>query len=127
MQFFMNIYSKSYTVLWSFSLHHDIWHWVALKGQIKVIWCSLGCISYSVYYWTAELSGREASCWAYWCTVYTWLSFNRGRVVIYNLQSYIPVPGGGGGGTLNIYWWGCATTHPKRGVLSTGTTQKGGS
>ena len=35
-------------------------------------------------------------------------------------------PGGGGGGTRNIYWWGCAAAHPKRGVLGTGTTQKGG-
>ena len=35
-------------------------------------------------------------------------------------------PGGGGGGTLNIYWWGCAAAHPKRGVLGTGTTQKRG-
>ena len=33
----------------------------------------------------------------------------------------------GGGGTLDIYWWGCAAAHPKRGVLGTGTTQKGGS
>ena len=33
---------------------------------------------------------------------------------------------GGGGGTLNIYWWGCAEAHPKRGVLGTGTTQKRG-
>ena len=32
----------------------------------------------------------------------------------------------GGGGTLNIYWWGCAAAHPKRGVLGTGTTQKRG-
>ena len=32
----------------------------------------------------------------------------------------------GGGGTLNIYWWGGAAAHPKRGVLGTGTTQKGG-
>ena len=32
----------------------------------------------------------------------------------------------GGGGTLNIYWWGCAAAHPKRGVLGTGTTQKWG-
>ena len=31
-----------------------------------------------------------------------------------------------GGGTLNIYWWGCAAAHPKRGVLGTGTTQKRG-
>ena len=30
------------------------------------------------------------------------------------------------GGTLNIYWWGCAAAHPKRGVLGTGTSQKGG-
>ena len=32
----------------------------------------------------------------------------------------------GGGGTLNIYWWGCAAAHPKRGVLGTGPTQKKG-
>ena len=32
----------------------------------------------------------------------------------------------GGGGTLDIYWWGCAAAHPKRGVLGTGTTQKRG-
>ena len=30
------------------------------------------------------------------------------------------------GGTLDIYWWGCAAAHPKRGVLGTGTTQKKG-
>ena len=30
------------------------------------------------------------------------------------------------GGTLDIYWWGCAAAHPKRGVLGTGTTQKRG-
>ena len=34
--------------------------------------------------------------------------------------------GGGGGGTLNIYWWGCAAAHPKRGVLGTGTAPKKG-
>ena len=31
--------------IWSFSLPHDIWPWVVLKGQIKVIWCSLDCVS----------------------------------------------------------------------------------
>ena len=31
-----------------------------------------------------------------------------------------------GGGTLDIYWWGCAAAHPKRGVLGTGTTKKNG-
>ena len=35
--------------------------------------------------------------------------------------SYLPPRGGG---TLDIYWWGCAAAHPKRGVLDTGTTQK---
>ena len=40
-----------------------------------------------------------------------------------SLARYWP---GGGGGTLNIYWWGCAAAHPKRGVLGTGTTQKRG-
>ena len=39
---------------------------------------------------------------------------------------------GGGGGALSIYTGGgvppgCAAAHPKRGVLGTGTTQKGGS
>ena len=33
---------------------------------------------------------------------------------------------GGGGGTLNIYWWGCAAAHPKRGVLGTARVEKGG-
>ena len=36
------------------------------------------------------------------------------------------VEGSSPGGTLNIYWWGCAAAHPKRGVLGTGTTQKRG-
>ena len=36
--------------IWSFSLPRDIWPWVALKGQIKVIECSLGCVSYTNYY-----------------------------------------------------------------------------
>ena len=30
------------------------------------------------------------------------------------------------GGTLNIYWWGCAAPHPKRGGLRHGHNQKGG-
>ena len=30
--------------IWSFSLPHDIWPWVALKGQIKVIVCSFNFI-----------------------------------------------------------------------------------
>ena len=38
MQFFINTVIIYY--IWSFSLHHDISPWVALKGQIKVIWCS---------------------------------------------------------------------------------------
>ena len=32
-----------------------------------------------------------------------------------------------GGGTPDIYWWGCALAHQKRGVLGAGTAQKGGS
>ena len=32
-----------------------------------------------------------------------------------------------GGGTRDIYWWGCALAHQKRGVLGAGTAQKGGS
>ena len=30
------------------------------------------------------------------------------------------------GGTRDIYWWGCALEHQKRGVLGAGTAQKGG-
>ena len=33
---------------------------------------------------------------------------------------------GPGGGTRDIYWWGCALTHQKRGVLGAGTAQKRG-
>ena len=40
------------------------------------------------------------------------------------VQLYCPVPGGG---TRDIYWWGCALAHQKRGVLGAGTAQKGGS
>ena len=31
--------------IWYFSLPHDISPWVALKDQIKVSGCSLGCVS----------------------------------------------------------------------------------
>ena len=34
---------KSYTCMCSFSLPHDIWPWVSLKGQIKVIEAPMGC------------------------------------------------------------------------------------
>ena len=37
----------------------------------------------------------------------------------------LPFRPGGGGGTRNIYWWGCALAHQKRGVLGAGTFQKG--
>ena len=30
------------------------------------------------------------------------------------------------GGTRDIYWWGCALAHQKKGVLGAGTAQKGG-
>ena len=36
------------------------------------------------------------------------------------------VPRGGGGGTRDIYWWGCALAHQKRGVLCAGTAPKKG-
>ena len=42
-------------------------------------------------------------------------------------QGGVQIPGaGGGGGTRDIYWWGCALAHQKRGVLGAGTVQKGG-
>ena len=31
---------------------------------------------------------------------------------------------GGGGGTRDIYWWGCALAHHKRGVLGASTAHK---
>ena len=46
-----------------------------------------------------------------------------GFVVWYRVWSRTSQPGGG---TLDIFWWGCAAAHPKRGVLGTGTTQKKG-
>ena len=47
------------------------------------------------------------------------------RALPYPTPPHPPPPGGGG--TRNIYWWGCALAHHKRGVLSAGTAQKWGS
>ena len=57
---YTNFHKHIVNHIWSFILPRDILPWVALKGQIKVMWCSLGCVSYSMYYETAELSGKEA-------------------------------------------------------------------
>ena len=61
-------------------------------------------------------------------TILCFCTFDAITFLAFTTYTFIDLPpGGGGGGIRNIYWWGCALAHHKRGVLGVGTAQKGGS
>ena len=67
--------------IWSFSLPHDIWPWMTFKGQIKVIECLMGYISWIVHVMTKVYMKHILWSFSWLHDIWPWIIF-KGQIKV---------------------------------------------